>query len=126
MIYGKPLPWPAAIPLPGGRPGPDPTMDSSGCEFRQATARVIPARQPRTEMPPTAVQARRLLRNRPSQEAAARIPGQCSRLRLARKAYGYNRKRVPLRSYRTNSRHARPPATRDGALSPIELFPVPA
>jgi len=25
-------------------------------------------------MPPTAVQARRLLRNRPSQEAAARIP----------------------------------------------------
>jgi len=41
---------------------------------RQATARVIPARQPRTGMPPTAVQARRLLRNRPSQEAAARIP----------------------------------------------------
>ena len=51
---------------------------------------------------------------------------QCSRLRLARKAYGYNCKRVLLRSYRTNSRYAWPPATDDGALSLIELFPVPA
>ena len=52
MIYGKPLPWPAAMPLPGGRPGSDPTMRPSRCESRQATATVISAPQSRTGMPP--------------------------------------------------------------------------